>query len=188
MWVVHFISYFYIHLLIHYSLFKTNTRCGHCVRFASTYEQIATELHTKQQKAGVRRKINVAKVDGAAERALASRFSVHGFPTFFLVDGWKTYKFEGNRSKESLTQFALNGYEKEEPVAFLFGPFGPVGTLRSFLMRSGNWAVGLYETLTKVKGFSPLMAMAILCVGGLTCGLVSIIVVGLLFLPKAKLD
>ena len=163
-------------------------RCGHCTRFASTYEQIATQLHTKQSEKGVTRKVNVAKVDGAAERGIASRFSVQSFPTFFLVDGWNVYKFEGNRSQEALIQFALTEYKNTEPVPFLYGPFGPMGQLRSFLMQSGTWAVGLYDNLTKERGMQPLMAMSVLCVGGLVVGLVSIVIVGLLFLPKAKMD
>lgn len=163
--------------------------CGHCTRFASTYELIAQQLHSDQLKnPGTKRKVNVGKVDGAAERALSSRFGVHGFPTFVLVDGWTVREYEGSRSQEGMVQFALEDYEKTEPVPFLFGPFGPMGQLRSFLMRSGTWAVGMYENLTQERGMKPLMAMSVLCVGGLVTGLVSIIVVGLLFLPKAKLD
>mmetsp|Transcript_20268 Transcript_20268/g.44076 ORF Transcript_20268/g.44076 Transcript_20268/m.44076 type:complete len:246 (+) Transcript_20268:223-960(+) len=162
--------------------------CGHCTRFAPTYELVANQLHSDQKTAGSKRKVNVAKVDGAAERALSSRFGVHGYPTFVLVDGWTVREFEGSRTPEGLVQFALTDYEKTEPVPFLFGPFGPMGQLRSFLMRTGTWAVGLYENLTLERGMKPLMAMAVLCVGGLVLGLVSIIVVGLLFLPKAKQD
>lgn len=163
--------------------------CGHCTRFASTYEQVAHQLHNKQLSPdGVVRHVQVAKVDGAAERALSSRFGVNSFPTFFLVDGWTVREFQGTRSQEGLIQFALEDYEKTEPLPFLFGPFGPMGQLRSFLMRSGTWAVGLYDNLTEERGMKPLMAMSILCVGGLSVGLVSIIILGLLFLPKAKMD
>jgi len=161
--------------------------CGHCVRFAPTYEQVATELHTKQKQPGAKRKVNVGKVDGAAERALASRFSVQGFPVFFLIDGWTVYEFNGNRSQEGLIQFALTDYENTDPVPFLFGPFGPVGQIRSFMMRSGTWAVGIYGNLTD-KGYSPLVSMAFICVGMLTVGFVLIVLLGFLLLPKAKID
>lgn len=130
----------------------------------------------------------MAKVDGAAERALSSRFAVHGYPTFVLVDGWTVREYTGSRSVEGLVGFALTEYEKTEPVPFLFGPFGPMGQLRSFLMRTGTWAFTLYDNLTTGRGMKPLMAMAVLCVGGLVIGLVSITVLGLLFLPKAKQD
>lgn len=163
--------------------------CGHCTRFASTYEQVAHQLHNIQLTPdSAVRAVNVAKVDGAAERALSSRFGVHGYPTFFLVDGWTVREFDGNRSHEGLVSWVLEEYEKTEPLPFLFGPFGPMGQLRSFLMRSGTWAVGLYDNLTGERGMKPLMAMSVLCVGGLVIGLVSIIILGLLFLPKAKMD
>lgn len=162
--------------------------CGHCTRFAPTYELVANQLHSDQKTAGVKRKVNVAKVDGAAERALSSRFGVHGYPTFVLVDGWTVREYTGSRSREGLVQFAMTEYKKTEPVPFLFGPFGPMGQLRSFLMRTGTWAVGLYENLTVERKMKPLVAMAVLCVGGLVLGLVLIIVMGLLFLPKAKQD
>ena len=82
----------------------------------------------------------------------------------------------------------MENYEETEPVPFLFGPFGPMGQLKSLLMRSGTWAIGLYGHLTVGRGMKPLVAMAVLCVGGLVLGLVSIVVVGLLCLPKAKQD
>jgi hypothetical protein len=163
-------------------------RCGHCTRFASTYELVAKQLHSDHIKAGVTRHVNVAKIDGAAERALSSRFDVHGYPSFFLVDGWTVREFKGNRSHEGLVQFALSDYDKTDPVPFVTGPFGPMGQLRSFLMRSGSWIVGLYENLTRTRGMRPLMAMSALCVGGLAVGLVSIVILGVLFLPKAKLE
>jgi len=149
---------------------------------------VAKQLHSDHIKAGVTRKVNVAKIDGAAERALSSRFDVHGYPSFFLVDGWTVREFKGNRSHEGLVQFALSDYDRTDPVPFITGPFGPMGQLRSFLMRSGTWIVGLYENLTRAKGMRPLMAMSVLCVGGLAVGLVSIVILGVLFLPKAKLE
>lgn len=139
----------------------------------------------KKQK---QRKVNVAKVDGDAERALSSRFGVAGFPSFFLVDGWTVREFSGNRSKENLMKFALEEYEETDPIPFLFGPFGPMGQLKSILMRIGVWLIGLYENLTVARGMRPLTAMSVLCVGGLVLGLVLITVLGLMFLPKAKMD
>lgn len=106
------------------NLSQTN-RCGHCTRFAPTYANIAKDLHHRQRSNKKHpRKVNVAKVDGDKERALASRFSVGSFPSFFLVDGWTVREFSGSRSHDGLVKFALEDYEKTEPVPFLFGPFG----------------------------------------------------------------
>lgn len=62
------------------------------------------------------------------------------------------------------------------------------GQLRSFLMRSGSWAVGLYENLTKERGMKPLVAMAVLCCAGMVVGLFMIVVIGLFMMSKMKQD
>lgn len=163
-------------------------RCSHCVRFAPTYEQIAQQLHSAQKNSAPNaRKVNVAKVDGAAERALSSRFSVKGFPSFYLIDGWTVREYDGNRSQENLVKFALEDYQHTEPMPFLFGPFGPMGQARSLLMRSGTAVVGMYESLI-ARGMRPLIAMSMLCALGMGVGLVMIVVIGLLCMPKPKSD
>jgi len=169
--------------------------CGHCTRFATTYESVATHFHSKHLDRHSSRQVNVAQIDGDSERALASRFGVTGFPIFFLVDGWTVREYDGVRSFDGLVKFATatennnnNNEDLPEPVPFLFGPFGPMGQLKGLLMRGGTWAVGMYEDLTLRRGMKPLVAMATLCVGGLVVGLVAIIVAGLAFLPKAKQD
>jgi thiol-disulfide isomerase/thioredoxin len=168
---------------------STNNRCSHCTRFAPTYEQIAQQLHSQQKNSSPKaRQVNVAKVDGAAERALSSRFSVKGFPSFYLIDGWTVREYDGNRSQENIIKFALEDYEKTEPIPFLFGPFGPMGQARSLLMRSGTAVVGMYEHLIQEKKMKPLMAMSLLCACGMGLGLVMIAVIGVLCMPKLKSD
>ena len=62
--------------------------CGHCKRFAPTYEKVAETLHAQSKadlaKDPAARTVKVAKVDGSADRALASRFNIRAYPTFFL--------------------------------------------------------------------------------------------------------
>jgi len=90
-------------------------RCGHCKSFAPTYEMVALKLHKTHSDEYQTRKIKVAKVDGAAERALASRFAVKGYPSFYLVEGWKVYPFEGTaRSFDNLIKFANESYVEVE--------------------------------------------------------------------------
>lgn len=159
--------------------------CSHCTRFAPAYEAVAKQLHSEKNN---KHNVKVAKIDGAAERALSSRFSVKGFPTFFLVNGWTVREYAGNRSQENLVKFATETYEEVEAMPFLFGPFGPMGQLRSFLMRSGAWVVGLYENLTQTRGLKPLIAMAVLCFGGIVVGLIMIVVLGVFMMSKMKQD
>ena len=87
-----------------------------------------------------------------------------------------------------MIKFALEDYENTEPVPFLFGPFGPMGQARSLLMRSGTTVVGMYESLIEERKMSPLTAMIVLCAVGMGAGLVMIIVVGVLCMPKLKSD
>ncbi len=75
-----------------------------------------------------------------------------------------------------------------EPVPFLFGPFGPMGQARSMLMQCGSKVVGVYEGLIQEKKMSPLMAMSVLCAVFMGVGLVMIVVLGFLFMPKPKSD
>ncbi len=56
----------------------------------------------------------VGKVEGSKERTLSSRFSIRGYPSFFLIDGWDVYEFNGIRSKDTLINFAKRDYKKEE--------------------------------------------------------------------------
>jgi len=168
-----------------HNIFIAIHRCSHCTRFAPAYEAVAKQLHSEKNN---KHKVKVAKIDGAAERALSSRFSVKGFPTFFLVNGWTVREYAGNRSQENLVKFATETYEEVEAMPFLFGPFGPMGQLRSFLMRSGAWVVGLYENLTETRGLKPLIAMAVLCFGGMVVGLIMIVVLGVFMMSKMKQD
>jgi len=75
-------------------------------------QALAVMLHEKHGAA--ERKVMVAKVDGAAEKALASRFSVNKFPSFFLVEGWTVREYDGVRSLDALRDFATTSYEKVE--------------------------------------------------------------------------
>jgi len=84
-------------------------QCRHCKRFAPTYESVAIALHSIPE-----RNIKVAKVDGSKEVALASRFSVRGFPSFYLIDGWDVYEFKDSRSREKLINFATKAPEENE--------------------------------------------------------------------------
>ena len=56
----------------------------------------------------------VGKIDGGEERALSSRFSVKGFPSFYLLDGYDVYEFKGVRSLDSISKFVLKGYKNAE--------------------------------------------------------------------------
>ena len=56
----------------------------------------------------------VGKIDGASERALSSRFSVRGFPSFYVIDGWDVKQYKGTRSIEALVDFVTEGHKDVE--------------------------------------------------------------------------
>jgi hypothetical protein len=158
----------------------------------------------------------VGKINGGEERALSSRFSVKGFPSFYLLDGYDVYEFKGHRSLDSISKFALKGYEAAEvsgksicifqinlenlsrtpssnhyyyqPIPFLNSPFGPMGQLRAFTMSFGTKVLDMYSYLVSTKNFKPVFATALLMGLFITVGVFVIIAVGLLTLPKEKIE
>jgi len=164
--------------------------CGHCVKFAPTYEKVAKIFHSANEKNGSEqenKKVMVAKIDGAKERALASRFSIRGYPSFFIVDGWTVRQYEGIRSQEALVKFANETYVEVEPIPFLSSPFGPVGQSRALLMYVGTKLLDVHSSLVE-KGLSNVVAAGLLAFSGIMSSLILIIFIGLMLVPKAKVD
>lgn len=83
--------------------------CRYCQNFASSYSNIAATFHSSPSEG-----IRVAKVNSHAEVALSSRFGVPGYPSFYVVDGWSVYEFEGQRSEAKLIDFARGGYKQQD--------------------------------------------------------------------------
>jgi len=160
--------------------------CSHCMRFEKQYQLVAQKLNDLPEEKG--RRVKVGKVDGAAEKALASRFSVRGYPVFFLVDGWTVREYEGQRSVDALVKFATEDYENVEPIAFINSPFGPMGQLRSLLMSMGSRILDSYEYLVEKKSLTPAIASIVLGGAGIMMGVIVIISVGLLLESKLKKD
>lgn len=75
--------------------------CGHCKNLAPVYEELAQVFEFAKDK------VQIAKVDADAERALGKRFGVQGFPTLKWFDGKsdKPTEYNGGRDLESLSSF-----------------------------------------------------------------------------------
>lgn len=162
--------------------------CGHCKRFAPTYVSIAQSLHAENIKNPEKRNIKVGHVEGSKERILSSRFSIRGYPSFFIIDGWDVYEFNGIRSKDTLINFAKRDYKKDEPLRFFKSPFGPIGQTRATVMKVGTYVLDQYDTLTKEKKFSPAIATVLLASVGVVFGTFIILMFGLLLMSKQKVD
>ena len=169
-----------------------HTGCGHCKRFAATYEKVAETLHAQSHADVMKdpnaRTIKVAKVDGSADRALASRFNIRGYPTFFLVDGWNVYEFEGDRTLEDLVDFATEDYVDYDPIPFVNSPFGPMGQLRALFIWAGTAAASSFEWMVNEMGFSEVVAAMVMMGAAIVVGLFLIIFIGLMSVAKPKMD
>jgi len=152
-------------------------------RFEKQYELVAKKLHDESPRV-----VKVGKVDGAAEKALSSRFSVRGYPVFFLIDGWTVREYDGQRSVDALVNFSTKDWEDVEPIPFINSPFGPMGQLRSHLMSMGTKILDAYEYLVETKSLSPAIASIVLGGAGIMIGVIVIISIGLLLESKLKKD
>eukprot|EP00550_Attheya_septentrionalis_P010263 CAMPEP_0198288690 /NCGR_PEP_ID=MMETSP1449-20131203/7116_1 /TAXON_ID=420275 /ORGANISM="Attheya septentrionalis, Strain CCMP2084" /LENGTH=209 /DNA_ID=CAMNT_0043986887 /DNA_START=118 /DNA_END=743 /DNA_ORIENTATION=- len=157
--------------------------CGHCVHFAPTYEAVADALHARHIDG--ERNVRVGKVDGDAEKAIMSRFSINGFPSFFLLDGWTAYQYEGDRSLNGLVEYATKTYKEMDPIPLMSSPFGPFGQLRAIVLYFGLIILGIFEWLVS-KGLSNTIAGILMCSVGISGGLFTIIFVGLMSMSMSK--
>lgn len=83
------------------SLFRTG--CGHCKAMKADYSLAAAQL----AKEGVEG--HLAAVDATAERGLASRFRIQGFPTLKLFRGGEAVaEYVGERRKEGFVAYMRN--------------------------------------------------------------------------------
>lgn len=133
--------------------------------------------------------VKVAKVDGDAQRAIKSRFGITHFPSFYLIDGWSVYEFEGTRSSSKLIEFAKGGYKKkQDPLPFFSSPFGPTGLVQGWLMQAGVHATDMYDYWINERGFSPFVLVCALVMGGITCGVFFLIALTIALSSKPKAE
>eukprot|EP00742_Colponemidia_sp_Colp-10_P004521 GILJ01004826.1.p1 GENE.GILJ01004826.1~~GILJ01004826.1.p1 ORF type:complete len:239 (+),score=20.50 GILJ01004826.1:33-719(+) len=79
--------------------------CGHCQRLAPIYDEVGRVLKGE---------VNVAKVDVTSSPLAGDRFSIKSFPTIKFLRKGSVYDYNGPRTKDSLIQFARDGYQQVE--------------------------------------------------------------------------
>jgi protein disulfide-isomerase-like protein len=136
--------------------------CGHCKRFASTYEAIATALEETET--------TVARVDGSSEIAISSIFGLQGFPTIYYIapDGATVYQYKGARSKEALVAFTQGGYQDAEAMNYLTGPYGIAGQAKWCIVYVGVLILGLHNFLS-TTALGAVGSGVVITVGGVLC-------------------
>lgn len=157
--------------------------CSHCTSFASTYKEIAEHFHAIPDG-----KIKVGRVDGDSEKALASRFGVSSYPSFFVVRGLSVYEFSANRSKKNLMDFVDGGYKKTSQIPFYSSPMGPLGLLQALLISTGISVADTFRFLQDDVGVSPLLAGGIMFGTAFIACFIGIVFLAIVITPKTKLD
>jgi hypothetical protein len=95
---------------------------------------------------------------------LASRFGVHGFPSFYVVDGWHAYYFDDMRTRRALVEYASGKYKETSPLPFYSSPMGPIGIIQGTVISAGLSVADLFQYLQEAWGLSGIVA------GGLMFG------------------
>jgi protein disulfide-isomerase-like protein len=157
--------------------------CKHCQTFKPSYDNIALTFHSSPQE-----KIRVAKVDCTIEKALTTRFGVRGYPSFYVVAGRKAYEFEDNRSETALISFARGGYKKQDPMPWFSSPMGPMGMLQDALIYIGTSIMWFLEMVEVAYGIPRILTGAGLCMVGIFGGMISIVLLTILWTPREKVD
>lgn len=75
--------------------------CGHCKKLTPEYEAAAEVLSKSDPP------VALGKVDATAEKTLAERFAIQGFPTLFWFKGGVKSEYTGGRTKDTIVQWVL---------------------------------------------------------------------------------
>ena len=160
--------------------------CSHCTAFMSSYQQVAKYFHAQQPTD--QRRIRVAKINGESERALASRFGVKAYPSFFLVDGFSVYSYDQARSQKNLIRFVEEDYKEQSPIPFYASPMGPMGLLQGLCLFVAMKVADVFEWLQTTLGLTPLLAGTVLFGSAFMACFFTIVILAIVITPKAKID
>lgn len=73
--------------------------CGHCKTLAPEYAKAAVELKEKG--------VVLVKIDGTAEKKLAEKFGVKGFPTLKWVVNGDIKEYKGGRTAKEIVSWCM---------------------------------------------------------------------------------
>ena len=132
------------------------------------------------------KKIRIGKIDGDSQRALTSRFNVQAYPSFYLIDGYKVYKYERSRDENQLKAFAEGGYRKKSPMPFFSSPMGPLGLCQGAFLQIAYGTFRAIDWLQSDMGLSPFLALMIMFGGAFVGTFIAIVVATIAFTPKEK--
>ena len=119
--------------------------------------------------------VNIGVVDADTEPAIQMQFSMHGFPTLFMIHDGQAYShpIAIGRSVEALTKWSTKDYADSEPMTGLKAPFGL--PMRAFAAYS-NFAIHAYRFLEVYADMLGIPAMWFFCGIAFILALVVIVV------------
>jgi len=114
--------------------------CPHCHSLLDKLHDLVAAIKKAEGN------VKIGVIDADSEPAIQMQFSMHGFPTLFMVHDGVTYQhpMEIGRSVEALTKWSTKDYANAEPMTGLKAPFGI--PMRAFAAYS-NFAILAYRFL-----------------------------------------
>eukprot|EP00603_Paraphysomonas_imperforata_P005336 CAMPEP_0114418406 /NCGR_PEP_ID=MMETSP0103-20121206/3479_1 /TAXON_ID=37642 ORGANISM="Paraphysomonas imperforata, Strain PA2" /NCGR_SAMPLE_ID=MMETSP0103 /ASSEMBLY_ACC=CAM_ASM_000201 /LENGTH=210 /DNA_ID=CAMNT_0001586761 /DNA_START=39 /DNA_END=671 /DNA_ORIENTATION=- len=131
--------------------------CNACNQFELPYAKLASRLSNENFM-----QYKVGRVNIDDNQALQSRFGVKYLPMVLLIDKDDTYLYEGSLTYTDVLAFAMDGYKTTSPLSMWDSPFGPVGTLKGLLIKSGLYLMALHPWVMNTFGVSEMMAYVLL--------------------------
>ncbi|RYH29780.1 hypothetical protein EON65_07335 [archaeon] len=145
--------------------------CPNCARFEKTYEHVSQQLRSSDKK------FKIGRVDTSTNPALASLYRIDYIPMFYLYRDQKLYKLKDSLSATAIIDFCKTGYVNDNPMPMTSSPFGPIGQIKSIVLRIGLYLYKIVEFITEYFGIPiwqaisvtiMLGALVLICVTGLT--------------------
>ena len=80
-------------------------RCGHCLKFESTYEEIAREVQELSKTVEEFRNVHLVRLDATVYGDVANHYDIVGYPTLKFIRGSQVLSYENERTKSSVLKF-----------------------------------------------------------------------------------
>eukprot|EP01031_Cornospumella_fuschlensis_P047039 gene47039-57602_t len=146
--------------------------CPNCARFEKTYEHVSQQLQSSDKS------FKIGRVDTSANPALASLFRIDYIPMFYLYRDQKLYKLKDSLSASAILDFCKSGYLNDSPIPMASSPFGPIGHLKSIVLRIGLYLYNTVEFFTDSFGIATWQAITLtIMLGALTLICVTVLTV-----------
>lgn len=129
--------------------------CPNCARFEKTYEHVSEQLRSSDKN------FKIGRVDTSANPALASLYKIDYIPMFYLYRDHKLYKLKDSLSAVTILEFCKSGYANDSPMPMASSPFGPVGLIKSGVLRIGLSLYNTVEFFTEYYGIATWQAITV---------------------------